>query len=187
MASPPRRGRTGSQTIERPLRARGVRPQSNGRVGSMRIALGSDHAGYELKTLLKSSLESWGYEVLDLGTDSASEPVDYPDYGAAVGRAVVSHEAELGSRAADRDRHRHGGQQGARRSSGRRARRDVRAPREGAQSRQRAVPRVVDSPARPSRWRRSTAWLRATPEARHERANRKAARSSTTLARIESR
>ncbi len=62
----------------------------------MRIALGSDHAGYELKTLLKSSLESWGYDVLDLGTDSASEPVDYPDYGAAVGRAVVSNEAELG-------------------------------------------------------------------------------------------
>ena len=40
----------------------------------MRIALGSDHAGYDLKTLLKSSLESWGYDVLDLGTDSASEP-----------------------------------------------------------------------------------------------------------------
>jgi ribose 5-phosphate isomerase B len=62
----------------------------------MRIALGSDHAGYDLKTLLKASLESWGHDVLDLGTNSASEPVDYPDYGAAVGRAVVSDEAELG-------------------------------------------------------------------------------------------
>jgi ribose 5-phosphate isomerase RpiB len=60
----------------------------------MRIALGSDHAGYELKTLLKSSLESWGHAVIDLGTDSASTPVDYPDYGAAVGRAVVSDEAD---------------------------------------------------------------------------------------------
>jgi ribose 5-phosphate isomerase B len=62
----------------------------------MRIAMGSDHAGYDLKTLLKASLISWGYDVLDLGTDSATEPVDYPDFGAAVGRAVVSGEAELG-------------------------------------------------------------------------------------------
>jgi ribose 5-phosphate isomerase B len=62
----------------------------------MRIAMGSDHAGYDLKTLLKASLIGWGYDVLDLGTDSATEPVDYPDFGAAVGRAVVSGEAELG-------------------------------------------------------------------------------------------
>ena len=62
----------------------------------MRIALGSDHAGYDLKTLLKSSLAAWGYDVLDLGTENASEPVDYPDYGAAVGWAVVRGEAELG-------------------------------------------------------------------------------------------
>jgi ribose 5-phosphate isomerase B len=68
----------------------------NGRVESMRIALGSDHAGYDLKTLLKSSLESWGHDVLDLGTTSASQPVDYPDYGVAVGRAVASRDAELG-------------------------------------------------------------------------------------------
>jgi ribose 5-phosphate isomerase B len=68
----------------------------NGRVELMRIALGSDHAGYDLKTLLKSSLESWGYDVVDLGTDSASRPVDYPDFGAAVGRAVVARDAELG-------------------------------------------------------------------------------------------
>lgn len=62
----------------------------------MRIAMGSDHAGYDLKTLLKASLIDWGYDVLDLGTDSATEPVDYPDFGAAVGRAVVSGETELG-------------------------------------------------------------------------------------------
>ncbi len=62
----------------------------------MRIALGSDHAGYELKTLLKSSLESWGHDVIDLGTDGSSTPVDYPDFGAAVGRSVASGEAELG-------------------------------------------------------------------------------------------
>ncbi|HEY5104256.1 MAG TPA: RpiB/LacA/LacB family sugar-phosphate isomerase [Acidimicrobiales bacterium] len=62
----------------------------------MRIALGSDHAGYDLKTLLKNTLASWGYDVIDLGTNSATESVDYPDFGAAVGRAVVSGEAELG-------------------------------------------------------------------------------------------
>lgn len=62
----------------------------------MRIALGSDHAGYDLKSLLKQSLVLWDYDVLDLGTDSASEPVDYPDFGAAVGRAVVAGEVDLG-------------------------------------------------------------------------------------------
>jgi ribose 5-phosphate isomerase B len=72
------------------------RCQVNGRVESMRIALGSDHAGYDLKTLLKSSLESWGHDVVDLGTDNASQPVDYPDFGAAVGHAVASRDAELG-------------------------------------------------------------------------------------------
>ena len=66
------------------------------RLGSMRIALGSDHAGYDLKTLLKGSLMAWGYDVLDLGTESATVPVDYPDYGAAVGRAVVAGDAQLG-------------------------------------------------------------------------------------------
>lgn len=62
----------------------------------MRIALGSDHAGYHLKDLLVSTLLGWGYEVLDLGTDDAKESVDYPDYGEAVGRAVVSGKADLG-------------------------------------------------------------------------------------------
>ncbi|HTT59587.1 MAG TPA: ribose 5-phosphate isomerase B [Acidimicrobiales bacterium] len=62
----------------------------------MRIAIGSDHAGYDLKSLVATSLNAWGYDVLDLGTTSASEPVDYPDYGAAVGRAVASGDADLG-------------------------------------------------------------------------------------------
>ncbi|HET8990895.1 MAG TPA: RpiB/LacA/LacB family sugar-phosphate isomerase [Acidimicrobiales bacterium] len=62
----------------------------------MRIAMGSDHAGFELKALLASAIESWGHEVLDLGTDAPSPPVDYPDYGAAVGRAVVEGRADLG-------------------------------------------------------------------------------------------
>jgi ribose 5-phosphate isomerase B len=62
----------------------------------MRVALGSDHAGYDLKSLLATTLLEWGHEVLDLGTNSASTSVDYPDFAAAVGRAVAAGEAELG-------------------------------------------------------------------------------------------
>jgi len=68
------------------------------RVGwkAMRVALGSDHAGFDLKALLSSTLTTWGHEVIDLGTDNASDSVDYPDYGAAVGRSVASGRADLG-------------------------------------------------------------------------------------------
>jgi ribose 5-phosphate isomerase B len=62
----------------------------------MRVAFGSDHAGFALKEILKDDLERRGYEVSDLGTTSADLPVDYPDFGAAVGRAVAAGEAELG-------------------------------------------------------------------------------------------
>ncbi len=61
----------------------------------MKIALGCDHAAYELKEAIKSKLESEGHEVTDLGTYSP-DPVDYPKYGHAVGRAVASGEAERG-------------------------------------------------------------------------------------------
>jgi ribose 5-phosphate isomerase B len=61
----------------------------------MRIAVGADHAGYRMKQVLARHLDSLGHEVTDLGTDS-EEPVDYPEFGAAVGRAVVGGVAELG-------------------------------------------------------------------------------------------
>jgi ribose 5-phosphate isomerase B len=61
----------------------------------MRIAIGSDHAGFRLKQHLVATLPSWGHEISDLGTDSP-EPVDYPPFCAAVGRRVVSGGAELG-------------------------------------------------------------------------------------------
>ncbi len=60
-----------------------------------RIAIGSDHAGYELKNQLAEHLREEGHEVEDLGTHS-EESVDYPDFGAAVARAVVSGKAEYG-------------------------------------------------------------------------------------------
>jgi ribose 5-phosphate isomerase B len=62
----------------------------------MRIALGSDHAGYDLKASLVSWLGEHGYDVVDLGTSNAVDAVDYPDFGEAVGRAVASGEADLG-------------------------------------------------------------------------------------------
>ncbi len=61
----------------------------------MRIAVGSDHGGYALKQLLAEHLAALGHQVEDLGTHS-EEPVDYPEFGAAVGRAVVEGRAELG-------------------------------------------------------------------------------------------
>ncbi len=62
----------------------------------MRVALGSDHAGFDLKTTLASTLESWGHEVLDVGTNNATDSVDYPDFGEAVGRAVADGRCDLG-------------------------------------------------------------------------------------------
>jgi len=60
-----------------------------------RIAIGADHAGYELKSHFVEILRADGHDVDDLGTDS-TEPVDYPLYCAAVGRAVRDGDAELG-------------------------------------------------------------------------------------------
>jgi len=59
------------------------------------VAIGSDHGGFELKEQLNGHLRDWGYQVLDLGTNSA-EAVDYPDFAEAVGNAVSSGEAWLG-------------------------------------------------------------------------------------------
>jgi ribose 5-phosphate isomerase B len=61
----------------------------------MRVAIGSDHAGYNLKTHLISTLEELGHEVDDHGTDS-EDSVDYPPICAGVGRSVVQGEVERG-------------------------------------------------------------------------------------------
>ncbi len=61
----------------------------------MRIAIGSDHAGFPLKQVLVDALRADGHDVLDLGTNS-EEPVDYPPVCAAVGRAVAAGDAERG-------------------------------------------------------------------------------------------
>jgi RpiB/LacA/LacB family sugar-phosphate isomerase len=61
----------------------------------MRVALGSDHAGYPLKEHLASWLAESGQAVYDLGAHSA-DPVDYPDYAAAVSQAVLDGRADRG-------------------------------------------------------------------------------------------
>jgi RpiB/LacA/LacB family sugar-phosphate isomerase len=61
----------------------------------MRIALGADHAGFELKEKVLSLLGELGHQALDLGTHDL-QPVDYPDFAEAVGRAVIEGRAERG-------------------------------------------------------------------------------------------
>jgi ribose 5-phosphate isomerase B len=61
----------------------------------MRIALGADHAGYQLKDQIKQHLEQQGMSVCDEGT-SSSESVDYPDYARAVAHDVSRQRADLG-------------------------------------------------------------------------------------------
>ncbi|HEX3795664.1 MAG TPA: RpiB/LacA/LacB family sugar-phosphate isomerase [Acidimicrobiales bacterium] len=62
----------------------------------MRVAFGSDHAGFTLKELLKAEVSGLGHQVSDLGTTNGEDSVDYPDFGAAVGRAVAAGDADLG-------------------------------------------------------------------------------------------
>ncbi len=61
----------------------------------MKIAIGSDHRGFQLKTKLAVTLEEAGHEVVDLGTDSG-DSVDYTDFGSAVSAMVSKQEADRG-------------------------------------------------------------------------------------------
>ena len=61
----------------------------------MKIAVGADHAGYELKEAIAARLGESGYLVIDVGTNS-EDPVDYPDFAEALGRAVLDGKAERG-------------------------------------------------------------------------------------------
>lgn len=61
----------------------------------MKIAIASDHGGFELKETVKAHLKERGMEVMDLGTHSDAS-VDYPVYGKACGEAVVNGEADCG-------------------------------------------------------------------------------------------
>lgn len=60
-----------------------------------RIALGADHAGYQVKERIKELLQKLGHEVIDFGTHS-EESVDYTDYAQQVARSVASAEVDRG-------------------------------------------------------------------------------------------
>lgn len=61
----------------------------------MKIAMGNDHAAVEMKQEIQKYLEEKGYEIINFGTDS-HESCNYPEYGQAVGEAVVKGEADCG-------------------------------------------------------------------------------------------
>jgi ribose 5-phosphate isomerase B len=61
----------------------------------MRLALGSDHAGFDLKNILVAHLREQGHEVADLGCH-LKDSVDYPDFGKAVAGAVTAGAADYG-------------------------------------------------------------------------------------------
>lgn len=61
----------------------------------MRIAVGADHAGFDLKQIMAGYLRDHGHEVIDVGTNS-DEPVDYPDFAEAVSAAVLDGRAARG-------------------------------------------------------------------------------------------
>jgi len=62
----------------------------------VRVAIGSDHAGFALKERVKAELQRLGHEVQDLGTGSAEVSVDYPDFAIPVGERVASGAADRG-------------------------------------------------------------------------------------------
>ncbi len=61
----------------------------------MRIVIASDHAGFELKSILTDHIRQLGHTVIDAGTHNA-DPVDYPDFAEAVGNAVRAGQADRG-------------------------------------------------------------------------------------------
>jgi RpiB/LacA/LacB family sugar-phosphate isomerase len=61
----------------------------------MNIAVGSDHAGFEMKSALKQDLEQMGHTIIDIGACN-TEPSDYPDFAEALGKEIIEGRAERG-------------------------------------------------------------------------------------------
>ncbi len=62
----------------------------------MKVAIASDHAGFEFKVALVNDLKDAGYDVLDMGTDNNTTPDDYPDHAADVALALLNKQADRG-------------------------------------------------------------------------------------------
>jgi ribose 5-phosphate isomerase B len=63
--------------------------------GNQTIGLANDHAGFEMKKIIRKHLENRGLQYIDFGSDSP-EPGDYPDYAHKLGRAIESGELDMG-------------------------------------------------------------------------------------------
>jgi len=61
----------------------------------MKVIIGSDHAGFNYKTILVAAMQQNGYEVIDLGTNNI-QPTDYPDHAADVAQAILAGKGERG-------------------------------------------------------------------------------------------
>ncbi|MER3446496.1 MAG: ribose 5-phosphate isomerase B [Candidatus Dadabacteria bacterium] len=61
----------------------------------MRIAIGSDHAGFQLKEIISAYIGELKHEIVDVGTHS-TEPVDYPDFAEAIGKVLIEELADRG-------------------------------------------------------------------------------------------
>lgn len=61
----------------------------------MKIVVGSDHAGFQMKEYLREFLEKGNFKLIDIGTYN-EEPVDYPDFAEKVGTAIINNEAKRG-------------------------------------------------------------------------------------------
>jgi ribose 5-phosphate isomerase B len=81
----------GERAVSADAVSRSNEPEKSARV----VAIAADHGGFELKELMKGHLRDWGYQVLDLGTDSTAA-VDYPDFAEAVATRVACGDAWLG-------------------------------------------------------------------------------------------
>jgi ribose 5-phosphate isomerase B len=73
-----------------------LRPQPCGRILPVRVYLGSDHAGFELKAVLVEHLSVAGHEVIDVGTLTYDAEDDYPTFCLETARRTVADEGSLG-------------------------------------------------------------------------------------------
>jgi ribose 5-phosphate isomerase B len=78
-----------------PLCLLGQKAAARYNLAVMKIAIGADHAGFELKQKIRQSLEQQGIQVSDQGT-IAKDSVDYPDFARKVGEQVAQKRADLG-------------------------------------------------------------------------------------------
>ena len=83
------------ECMEHSRHPRHLRPHDYCTIGAVHVALGADHAGFELKNTLKRVLDELGVTYDDLGTNAA-DSVDYPDYAQAVAKGVVDGRFDRG-------------------------------------------------------------------------------------------